>query len=48
MKNLSSCSLVNPIYDWLEALNLLLLSVLNPTILPNEVLITMMVQKKKH
>lgn len=34
-----SCSLVTPTYNWPEALELLLLSVLNQTVLPNEVLI---------
>lgn len=34
-----SCTLVTPTYNWPEALELLLLSVLNQTILPNEVII---------
>ena len=33
------CSLITPTYNWPEALDLLLLSVLNQTILPNEVII---------
>lgn len=39
MKKLLSCSLITPTYNWPEALELLLLSVLNQTILPNEVII---------
>jgi glycosyltransferase involved in cell wall biosynthesis len=39
MKKLPSCSLVTPTYNWPEALELLLLSVLNQTVLPNEVII---------
>jgi glycosyltransferase involved in cell wall biosynthesis len=39
MKNLPTCSLVTPTYNWPEALELLLLSVLNQSVLPNEVLI---------
>ena len=39
MKKLPSCSLVTPTYNWPEALELLLLSVLNQTHLPNEVII---------
>jgi glycosyltransferase involved in cell wall biosynthesis len=39
MKKLPSCTLVTPTYNWPDALELLLLSVLNQTILPNEVLI---------
>lgn len=34
-----SCTLVTPTYNWPEALELLLLSVLNQTVLPNEVII---------
>lgn len=33
------CSLITPTYNWNEALELLLLSVLNQTVLPNEVII---------
>jgi glycosyltransferase involved in cell wall biosynthesis len=39
MKKLPSCTLVTPTYNWPDALELLLLSVLNQTILPNEVMI---------
>ncbi len=39
MKKLPTCSLVTPTYNWPEALELLLLSILNQTHLPNEVLI---------
>lgn len=39
MKNLPSCSLVTPTYNWPEALELLLLSILNQTHLPDEVII---------
>jgi glycosyltransferase involved in cell wall biosynthesis len=39
MKNLPSCTLVTPTYNWPEALELLLLSVLNQTVLPNEVIV---------
>lgn len=39
MKKLLSCSLITPTYNWPEALELLLLSVMNQTILPNEVII---------
>jgi len=39
MKNYPTCSLVTPTYNWPEALNLLLTSVLEQTILPNEVII---------
>lgn len=39
MKILSNCSLVTPTYNWPEALNLLLLSVKNQTVLPNEIII---------
>lgn len=39
MKTLPSCSLVTPTYNWPEALELLLLSILKQTHLPNEVLI---------
>ena len=35
----ASCSLVTPTYNWPEALELLLLSILNQSVLPNEVLI---------
>lgn len=34
-----SCTLVTPTYNWPEALELLLLSILNQTVLPNEVII---------
>ena len=34
-----TCSLVTPTYNWPEALELLLLSIMNQTVLPNEVLI---------
>lgn len=34
-----SCTLITPTYNWPEALELLLLSILNQTILPNEVII---------
>lgn len=39
MKNLSSCSLVTPTYNWPEALELLLLSIKNQTVYPDEVII---------
>ena len=39
MSNLPSCSLVTPTYNWPNALELLLLSILNQTVLPNEVII---------
>jgi len=39
MKKRTSCTLVTPTYNWTEALDLLLLSVLNQTVLPNEVII---------
>ncbi|MFZ4106092.1 glycosyltransferase family 2 protein [Flavobacterium sp.] len=39
MKNLPNCSLVTPTYNWPEALELLLLSILNQSVLPKEVLI---------
>ena len=39
MNNLPTCSLVTPTYNWPEALELLLLSVRDQTILPNEVII---------
>jgi len=39
MKNKLKCSLVTPTYNWPEALELLLLSIMNQTILPNEVII---------
>ena len=39
MKKKTSCSLITPTYNWPEALQLLLLSILKQTILPNEVII---------
>ncbi|RTY92390.1 glycosyltransferase family 2 protein [Flavobacterium sp. GT3R68] len=39
MEKLPSCSLVTPTYNWPEALELLLFSAMNQTVLPNEVLI---------
>lgn len=39
MKNLPTCSLVTPTYNWPQALELLLLSILDQTVLPNEVII---------
>lgn len=39
MKVTVKCSLISPTYNWNEALELLLLSVLNQTILPDEVII---------
>lgn len=39
MKILPTCTLVAPTYNWTQALELLLLSVLQQTILPNEVII---------
>jgi glycosyltransferase involved in cell wall biosynthesis len=39
MKLIPNCSLVTPTYNWPEALELLLLSILNQTVLPNEVII---------
>ena len=39
MKNWPTCSLVTPTYNWPEALELLLLSILNQSCLPNEILI---------
>jgi len=39
MRILPTCSLVTPTYNWPEALELLLLSILNQTVLPNEVII---------
>ena len=39
MKKLPSCSLVTPTYNWPNALELLLLSIKNQTVLPNEVII---------
>ncbi|TKS56643.1 glycosyltransferase family 2 protein [Mesohalobacter halotolerans] len=39
MRQFSKCSLVTPTYNWPEALNLLLKSVLNQTHLPDEVII---------
>lgn len=35
----TSCTLVTPTYNWPEALELLLLSVLNQSVLPNEVIV---------
>lgn len=37
--NFPKCSLVTPTYNWKEALELLLLSIKNQTVLPNEVII---------
>lgn len=39
MKVLPNCTLVTPTYNWPDALNLLLLSILNQSVLPNEVII---------
>lgn len=39
MKSRPFCSLVTPTYNWPEALELLLLSVLNQTVMPNEVIV---------
>lgn len=39
MNQYPTCSLVTPTYNWPEALELLLLSVINQTVLPNEVII---------
>lgn len=39
MKTIPSCSLVTPTYNWPEALEILLLSILKQTVLPNEVII---------
>jgi len=39
MKKRPSCTLVTPTYNWPQALELLLLSILNQTVLPNEVII---------
>ncbi|WP_313805205.1 glycosyltransferase family 2 protein [Flavobacterium sp.] len=39
MKNLPTCSLVTPTYNWPQALELLLLSILKQSVLPNEVII---------
>jgi glycosyltransferase involved in cell wall biosynthesis len=39
MKKPISCSLVTPTYNWPDALELLLLSILNQSVLPNEVII---------
>jgi len=39
MKALLSCSLITPTYNWPEALELLLMSILNQSQLPNEVII---------
>jgi glycosyltransferase involved in cell wall biosynthesis len=35
----TNCTLITPTYNWPEALELLLLSILNQTVLPNEVII---------
>jgi glycosyltransferase involved in cell wall biosynthesis len=37
--NSPSCTLVTPTYNWPKALDLLLLSILEQTVLPNEVII---------
>lgn len=39
MKKLPTCSLVTPTYNWPGALELLLLSILDQTVLPNEVIV---------
>lgn len=39
MKKLPTCSLITPTYNWTEALELLLTSVLKQSVLPNEVII---------
>ncbi|WP_333694576.1 glycosyltransferase family 2 protein [Flavobacterium sp.] len=39
MKENPKCTLVTPTYNWPEALDLLLLSIMNQTVLPNEVII---------
>lgn len=39
MKKKPNCSLVTPTYNWPEALDLLLLSIMNQSVLPNEVII---------
>ena len=39
MKKLPTCSLITPTYNWTEALELLLSSVLKQSVLPNEVII---------
>ena len=39
MKILPNCSLIAPTYNWTDALELLLISVLRQTVLPNEVII---------
>lgn len=39
MKNLPSCTLVTPTYNWPEALELLLLSVMEQSVLPDEVIV---------
>jgi len=39
MRKYPKCSLVTPTYNWSEALDLLLLSIINQTILPDEVII---------
>lgn len=39
MKKNPTCSLVTPTYNWTDALELLLLSVLNQSVMPNEVII---------
>ena len=39
MENVTSCSLVTPTYNWPEALELLLMSVKNQSVLPGEVIV---------
>ncbi|MFM9826982.1 glycosyltransferase family 2 protein [Flavobacterium sp.] len=39
MSNFPTCSLITPTYNWPEALELILLSTINQTVLPNEVII---------
>jgi glycosyltransferase involved in cell wall biosynthesis len=39
MNNLPTCTLVTPTYNWPESLEILLLSVIKQTILPNEIII---------
>ena len=39
MENNLKCSLITPTYNWPEALDLLLLSIMNQTVLPDEVII---------
>ncbi|WP_296150797.1 glycosyltransferase family 2 protein, partial [uncultured Flavobacterium sp.] len=39
MRDNPKCSLVTPTYNWPEALELLLISIVNQTVLPNEVII---------